>query len=160
MINQLYDRNNANAEKLSPAQVELYVRELRSLQTVYKNYEGTSGSRDKVSLNRSQGLGKVETSMDDLLTRPVTDIFNSGLTLEVLKFRGDLSGGGSSTGTKGKTAAEKAQAKYDEYYEESKIVNTSFTTDEEHKEEARKAVKRSLEGAGKKKDDNDYAGPP
>ena len=160
VINQLYDRNNANAEKLSPAQVELYVRELRSLQTVYKNYEGTSGSRDKVSLNRSQGLGKVETSMDDLLTRPVTDIFNSGLTLEVLKFRGDLSGGGSSTGTKGKTAAEKAQAKYDEYYEESKIVNTSFTTDEEHKEEARKAVKRSLEGAGKKKDDNDYAGPP
>ena len=52
-----------------------------------------------------------------------------------------------------------SQAKYDEYYEESKIVNTSFTTDEEHKEAARQAVKRSLSGAGKK-DDNDYAGPP
>ena len=136
--------------KISPAQKESYKRELMSLQQVYNTYGGTKGSKDMIVLNRSQGLGQVQTSVDDFLTRPVTDIFNSGLTLDVLRFRGDLSGG-SSTSTKGKTAAEKAQAKYDEYYEQSKIVNPSFT-DAEHREEARKAVEKSLAGAGKKDD--------
>ena len=102
VINQLYDLNNEKAQKLSPAQVEGYVRELRTLQNVYKTYEGTTGSRDKISLNRSQGLGRVETSIDDFLTRPVTDIFNSGLTLEAMQFRTDL--GGSKS--KGKATPE------------------------------------------------------
>jgi hypothetical protein len=137
--------------KISPAQKESYKRELMSLQQVYNTYGSTKGSKDMIVLNRSQGLGQVQTSVDDFLTRPVTDIFNSGLTLDVLRFRGDLSGGSSSTGTKGKTAADKAQAKYEEYYEQSKIVNPSFT-DAEHKEEARKAVEKNLTGAGKKDD--------
>jgi hypothetical protein len=151
VLNQLYDRNNANAQKLSPTQVELYARELRELQKVYRSYEANPGTKDKVALNRSQGLGQVQTSVDDFLTRPVTDIFNSGYTLDVLKFRNDLSGGSSSTGTTGKTAADKAQAKYNEYYEQSKIVNPSFT-DAQHKEAARQAVEKNLIGAGKKDD--------
>ena len=144
-------QDNPNIAKLSRTQIELYSRELRELQKVYQNYESNPGTKDKIVLNRSQGLGQVQTSVDDFLGRPVTDIFNSGYMLDVLKFRDDLSGGSSSTGTTGKTAADKAQAKYNEYYEQSKIVNPSFT-DAQHKEEARKAVEKNLTGAGKKDD--------
>jgi hypothetical protein len=149
VINQLYNLNNEKAQKLSPAQVELYVRELKSLQTVYRSYEGTTGSKDKVSLNRSQGLGKVETSIDDLLTRPVTDIFNSGLTLEVLKFREDLSGGSSKSTSGGKSAAVKAQEKLEELAAKSALANPNNTA-EQNLQAARDAMNREIKGAGNK----------
>lgn len=139
VINQLYNLNNERAQKLSPAQVETYVRELKTLQGVYRNYEGTKGSRDKVSLNRSQGLGRVETSIDDFLTRPVTDIFSSGLTLETMQFRSDL----------GKTKSGKAnpeetvQREWNTNYQRAIQLGQSDST---ARQSANAAMQRKLEG--------------
>ena len=140
VINQLYNLNNENAAKLSPTQVELYARELRTLQAVYRTYEGSKGSKDKVSLNRSQGLGRVETSIDDFLTRPVTDIFNSGLTLETMQFRNDLGGSKSSGGA---TPSETVQKEWNTNYERAIKLGQS---EEQARASANAAMKKKLEG--------------
>jgi hypothetical protein len=57
---------------------------LASLKAFYDSaIRGATNS--KIVLNRSSGLGRVETSASDLLTRSIFDVMASGNTIEVLQ---------------------------------------------------------------------------
>jgi hypothetical protein len=82
----------------------------------------------------------VETSIDDFLTRPVTDIFNSGLTLETMQFRNDLGGSKSSGGA---TPSETVQKEWNTNYERAIKLGQS---EEQARASANTAMKKKLEG--------------
>ena len=61
-----------------------YMSDLKQLKDLYSGL-GSAQPNDKVSFNRYQGAGQVQTSVSDLLGTPVIDVINSGRTLEYLK---------------------------------------------------------------------------
>ena len=76
--------NNIDPKKLSAVNKNKYVTELASLKAFYDSaIRGATNS--KIVLNRSSGLGRVETSASDLLTRSIFDVMASGNTIEVLQ---------------------------------------------------------------------------
>jgi hypothetical protein len=97
-----------------------YMSDLKQLKDLYSGL-GSAQPNDKVSFNRYQGAGQVQTSVSDLLGTPVIDVINSGRTLEYLK---RTNSGSKST----KTSFEKAQEKLNDRVEQLKL--TGKTQDE------------------------------
>lgn len=79
--------------KITARQKNIYLTELKQLKDFYTK-ASTAKAEDKISLNRSSGLGQVQTSVSDLMGRSVLDVISSGNTLELMN---RVSGLGSSS---------------------------------------------------------------
>jgi hypothetical protein len=90
-----------------------YMSDLKQLKDLYSGL-GSAQPNDKVSFNRYQGAGQVQTSVSDLLGTPVIDVINSGRTLEYLKRT--TSPGGKSSKTSQQLSRERLER--DVFYEQ------------------------------------------
>lgn len=135
------DPNDPKAKvKISSRQKNAYLTELKQLKDFYSR-AGAAGPDDKVSFNRSAGLGQVQTSIADMMSRPVLDIINSGFTVELMN---RASGLGSSSSTS-KDAQAKAQESFDKRVSQLRI---SLMSDSAAISQTRREMTRERGAAG------------
>lgn len=107
---------------ITERQRNVYLEELRQLGLFYADLE-TANPNDKVAIDRSKGLGQVQTSVGDMLRRPVTDIVRSGNTVEFLRNTVKVSASKAAA----LTPEQKADAKYNQIVADIKRVNPNIT---------------------------------
>ena len=103
-------------------QKESYLRELDQLKNLY-NMLQQGGEFDKISLNRSAGLGQVQTSIADLMSRPVIDLLKSGNTLEYMRYNPKSTTKTKSTVTPEEKGNFDAKKKYNYYSSTYDLTN-------------------------------------
>ena len=81
------------------------------------------GEFDKISLNRSAGLGQVQTSIADLMSRPVIDLLKSGNTLEYMRYNPKSTTKTKSTATPEEKGNFDAKKKYNYYSSTYDLIN-------------------------------------
>jgi hypothetical protein len=85
MIRQIEALDPTNSKsKITAQQKRLYIDDLKQLKDLLSTATN-SQDFDKVSFNRSAGLGQVQTSVTDLLGTPVINIIKSGKTLDLMR---------------------------------------------------------------------------
>ena len=132
--------NTIEDKKLSAVNKNKYITELASLKTLYDAAAQGAGN-NKIVLNRSSGLGRVETSASDLMTRSIFDVMASGNTIEVLQRNAPKVTKASET------PEQKVAAKRAELMAGFKLIYGTKKTEAELNKIVDEALEKKLEGS-------------